>query len=290
MWLTFGLFAAVCFGFRGILYQWSSRKPMDRNLMLFGVFFTGVIVSLIAMLFTGQTWSKGSFVGIIMGIFSFLANGSMYRGFAVGKASIIAIFTSLPPLVVVILAYFLWGETLNLGQLASFLIILCGVILIRYSGDFSLKNLSGVQWGLLTMVFFGLNDVSGKQSMLMNADVFPTLFTMFSTGTLLFYIVWMRKKRKSDMLSMPSVHPSQWKPARTFLWGMLVGITNVSGMALILPAFGAGPTGLVSAVVALNVLLILLYVRFFLKEKFKRMELIGICIAFAGVIVLRLLE
>lgn len=292
MWLVYGLLAAVCFGFRGILYQWSSQKPMDRNLMLFGVFFTGAIISLSMIFLTDQSWSTASLVGILMGIFSFLANGSMYKGFAVGKASLIAILTSLPPLVVIGLAYMLWGETLNTWQLVAFLIILSGVIMIRYSSDFSLKNLQGLQWGLLALLFFGMNDVSSKQSMLWNGDVFPTLFMMFATGTLLFFLVWRRQQRRRALSVIDSPKegaPPQWKPRKTFFWGMFVGITNVSGMALLLPAFAGGPTGLVSAIVALNVLLILLYVRFFLKEKFRRLELIGITFSIIGIIVLRLL-
>lgn len=292
MWLVYSLLAAICFGLRGILYQWSSQKPMDRNLMLFGVFFTGAIVSLIMIFATNQTWSTASLIGIAMGTFSFLANGAMYKGFAVGKASLIAILTSLPPLVVIGLAYLMWGETLNVWQLLSFLIILSGVIMIRYSSDFSLKNLQGLHWGLLAMLFFGMNDVSSKQSMLLGGDVFPTLFMMFSVGSLLFFLVWQNsyKRRALSLVDLPEKNsPPQWKKRNTFLWGMVVGLTNVSGMALILPAFAGGITGLVSAVIALNVLLILLYVRFFLKEKFRRLELIGMGFAFIGIIVLRLL-
>lgn len=68
---------------------------------------------------------------------------------------------------------------------------------------------------------------------------------------------------------------------------MAVGLTNVSGMILILHAFSLGVTGLVSAVVATNVLLILLYARFFLKEKFRALELTGMAFALTGVILLR---
>lgn len=294
MWLVLSLLAAVSFGLRGILYHWTSQKPLDRNLMLFGVFFTGMLVSLTVSLITRQSWSYASLIGILMGFFSFTANASMYKGFAEGKASVVAILTSLPPLVVIIIAYALWGETLNIWQLAAFMIIVSGVIMIRYSSDLSLKNLNGLQWGLLAMLFFGLNDISSKQSMLLEADIFPTLSLMFTTGSLLFYIFWMKKRvHRNSLIAMSHPNqenkPPQWKSSSTFLWGMIVGLTNVSGMSLILPAFALGITGLVSAVMALNVLIILLYLRIFLKVKFNRLELTGMSFALAGILILRLL-
>ena len=39
MWIIYALLAALFFGTRGVMYQWTSQKNLDRNLMLFGVFF-----------------------------------------------------------------------------------------------------------------------------------------------------------------------------------------------------------------------------------------------------------
>jgi transporter family protein len=230
-----------------------------------------------------------------MGVFSFAANGSMYKGFSVGKASLVAILTGLPPVVVVILAYLLWGETLTYWQLAAFLIIITGILVIRYSNDLSLTQLQGVHWGLLSMLFFALNDMAGKQAMLLSAAMFPTLFMMFITGSVCFGSWWLigKYKLKNNHNHINTyidvVKEQPWKKSKTYLWGMFVGITNVFGMILILQAFKLGITGLVSAIVAMNVLFILLYTRLFLKEKFTPREFIGICLALGGVIVLRLL-
>ena len=295
MWLVFATLAAVSFGLRGILYHWTSQKPINRNLMLFGVFSTGAILSLLLSIITQQPWSIYNLVGIFMGLFSFTANGSMYKGFAVGKASLVAILTALPPVIVVILAYIMWNETLTLWQLATFILIVAGIIIIRYSSDLSLKQLKGVQWGLLAMTFFALNDMSGKQAMRLDAAIFPTLFMMFITGSICFGSLWLIGKAKANknvveaQLNTNTSQEPPWKPSKTFLWGMLVGVTNAAGMFLILPAFKLGVTGLVSAVTAMNVLLILLYSRVFLKEIFSAREFVGICMALAGVILLRLL-
>jgi drug/metabolite transporter (DMT)-like permease len=312
MWLLYAAFAAVCFGMRGILYHWMSQKPADRSLLLLGVYVSGAIISILGAFVFHHKWNAAVWMGLVMGVFSFISNAAMFRGFAVGKASLVAIFTALTPIVVVGLSYGFWGETLNLPQSAAFIVILSGIIMIRYSNDISFSNLKGAQWALLAMVTFGITDVASKQAMLWEADKLPTLFAMYATGSVLFFIEWLRNTHKvrrvakryiaesaaasegnavrpSEEIAEQASVPLQWKNGKTLLVGMGVGISNISGMVLILPAFELGITGLVSAVVATNVLLILLYARFFLKEVWSMLEFIGIITAIAGILILRLL-
>lgn len=296
MWLVFAMSASVCFGIRGILYQWSSQKTMNRNLMLCGVFFTGAVLGAVLSLAFGSDWSPAVLMGIIMGIFSFVASMSMYRGFAVGKASLIAVLTGMPPVVVIVLAFLIWGEKLSAWQFIAFVVILTGILMIRYSSDLSFKQLRGAGWGLLCMLCFGLNDMSSKQATRLGADVFPTLFFMFLTGTVLFFVwYWAelrleQKKGAPDLAESAASRETPWSNEKSFFWGMAVGTTNVGGMIFIFRAFEIGVTGLVSAVVALSVLLILLYSRLFLKEKFSPLELAGITFAIAGIILLRVFD
>jgi drug/metabolite transporter (DMT)-like permease len=302
-----------------------SQKPTDRNVLLLGVYLSGAVISLLGALIFHQQWTSAVWIGLVMGAFSFTSNAAMFKGFAVGKASLVAIFTALTPIVVVALSYGLWGETLNLPQSAAFVVILAGIIMIRYSNDISFTNLKGAQWALLAMVTFGLTDVASKQAMLWGADKLPTLFAMYATGSVLFLVEWVRHDRKvrkagnphaaevaaaAEMSPAPTANianisheaptvnhvdplrrqaPMQWKTSKTLLVGMAVGLSNISGMVLILPAFELGVTGLVSAVVATSVLLILLYARFVLKEVWSLLEFMGILTAIAGILILRLL-
>lgn len=294
MWLLLALGSAVFFGLRGALYQWTSQQPMDRNLMLLGVYFTGAFFSLAAALLLNQQWNSGALVGMLMGFFSFIANGSMYKAFSVGKASVVAIITSLPPVVVVIIAFLAWNETLNLNQAIAFILIMAGTLLVRYSSDLSVDQLKGMHWALLATLCFGLNDIFSKQSTRMDAEVFPVLSVMFMTGSLLFLAVWLREraKRRTVLPLTPETveqEKRKWSIPGTFFWGMTVGLTNLGGMILIWNAFKIGVTGLVSAVVVTNVLIILLYARLYLKEKFRPFELIGMGLSIGGIVLLHLL-
>lgn len=300
MWIALALASAVCFGLRGILYHWSSQQPMNRHLMLLGVFSTGALVSLTCSALFGQPWTDGVWYGLLMGTFSFVANTSMYKGFSSGKASPVALLTALPAVPVVLLAYLLWGETLSTGQWIAFFIIVAGVTLVRYSGDMSWQRMEGLRWGLVAMLFFAFNDLTNKRATMADASMFPTLALMFVTGAVLFGAWWLldrARARRSPVAASaafaasagaPALTGKPWSERKTYLWGMAVGLTHVSGMIFIYQAFGAGVTGLVSAVAALNTVLILLYARLVVKERFRPFEVAGIGLSLAGMMVLHL--
>ncbi|MFJ7974404.1 EamA family transporter [Peribacillus sp. NPDC096379] len=301
MWFFFAGAAAICFGIRGILYQWTSQRPIDRNLLLLGVYISGTLIALISNVIAKQPWSIGAWYGVLMGLFSYIANASMYRGYAVGKASIIALFSGLPPLVVVIVAYILWGEVLSTWQLTAFFIVLLGLILIKYSQDLKLNQLKGIQWGILTMLFFGFSDVSIKQSTIAGAATLPALIIMYVTGTVLFGITWAITYAKSKSTvqekdqyeEAPNKTTQQnniphWTLKRTLGWGMFVGITNIAGMMFLFPAFREGITGIVSAISAMSVALVILYAHFYLKENMSKREITGLVVTVVGILVLRL--
>lgn len=271
----------------------------------------GAIVNGICALVFSSHWTIAALIGIQMGLFSFGANASMFKGFAVGKASLVAILTALPSVVVVIVAFGLWQEKLHAMQLIAFVVIIGGVLLVRLSNDISLRNLQGAQWGLLAMLLFAANDLSGKWSTLMEADLFPTMFFMFITGATCFGLWWLRdlqSERGKRALALSdsgnhvqevavssqrtsegrAVEPALWTAKRTFAVGLAVGTTNAVGMMLIVTAFDLGKAGLVSAVTALNVLIVLLYTRFVVKERFTPLEITGISLAFAGILLMRL--
>ncbi|MFC4099832.1 EamA family transporter [Paenibacillus xanthanilyticus] len=318
MWLLFSLLASISFGLRGIFYHWTSQQPLSRNALLAGTFFMGAVICGGCALLLNQSWDASAWIGVQMGLFSFVANASMFQGFKVGKASVVAIITALPAVLVAIGALVFWGETLDRTQLAAFLVIIAGVLLVRFSNDITLGNLQGAQWGLLALAMFAANDLSGKWSQLREAPLFPTLFLMFFTGTICFGAWrWIERSqarvprkeaavagygadnsqspsdpRGGERLSVANgtgASDKPWSDRRAFLIGMLIGITNAVGMVLILTAFDLGKAGLVSAVVASNVLFVLAYSRFYVRERFTRLETAGVMTTFGGVLMLKLL-
>jgi drug/metabolite transporter (DMT)-like permease len=119
---------------------------------------------------------------------------------------------------------------------------------------------------------------------------------MCSVATLLFGSVWWigrrRERRRSSERREGGAAQDRpvrmWSDGKTFLWGAVIGIVNITGMVLIFFAFSLGVTGLVTAVVSMHVVLILLYARFIVREPFRRTEMGGIALALGGMAVLHL--
>jgi len=190
MWLWFATAAAVVFGIRGILYHWSAHQPIDRNLVLLGTFAFGTLVCLILALAFRQSWTDGSLYGLLMGLLTFGANLSMYKAFADGRSSLPALFMSLAPVPVLMYAFLVWGETLNIRQWIAFFIILVGVVFLRYSGRQSLRRLQGIKWGLSAMLFYAACDLANKQASFAGGEPFTTLTYMFFVASVMFGSWW----------------------------------------------------------------------------------------------------
>jgi len=68
----------------------------------------------------------------------------------------------------------------------------------------------------------------------------------------------------------------------------VIGFVNTISMLLLFQAFKQGVTGLVTAVISTQVIFILLYARFVVRETFRRTEMGGVALALCGVAVLYL--
>jgi drug/metabolite transporter (DMT)-like permease len=289
MWIVFAVVAAVLFGIRGIWYQWTSRKPLHPTLLVLGVNVSGALLALAIIVSQGIAWDQTALIGCAMGLFSVGGNLAMLRGFAVGKASLIALMSGLPSLVVVSLSYVIWDERLNVVQLAAFLLIVAGIVTIRYTRDLRSGSMKGFGWGLLTLVLFGLHDISGQYSMKADAPQMWSLFMLFVTAAVFVGVMGVIQKMRARGAVREAAVPGQWSVVRTFATGMMIGLFHMGGTFFLMRAFDIGMTGLVTAVVSMNVVLIIAYAGVFLKERFALKEWIGMLAALVGVVVLSVL-
>ena len=285
LWIVFSVTAAVFFGVRAILYQRATRHPLNPNMVLLGVYVAGFVWSLILLFIERPAWSSGAWIGVAMGVFSFTANVALLRGFAVGKASLIALLAGLPPVVVVLVALVAWNERLTWVQWGAFGLIVLGIAVIRFTKDMREGGLRGAWWGVLTLVAFGFHDLTGKLVTREAAPRLWALLVLFATASLLVLALEAaRRTRARAIAAQPS--PAPWPFARTFAFGLLAGTLHFFGTFLLMHAFETGITGLVSALVSLNVVLVIAYAGIVLRERFTRNTWLGMALALIGVIVL----
>lgn len=286
LWIIFSITAAVLFGTRAILYQRATRHPLNPNMVLLGVYVAGFLWSLILLFIERPAWSSGAWIGVAMGVFSFTANVAMLRGFAVGKASLIALLAGLPPVVVVLVALVAWDERLTWVQWGAFGLIVLGIAVIRFTKEMREGGLRGAWWGVLTLVAFGFHDLTGKLVTREAAPRLWALLVLFATASLLVLALEAARRTRTRALPAPSSAPTPWPLARTLAFGMLAGTLHFFGTFLLMHAFKTGLAGLVSALVSLNVVLVIAYAGIVIRERFTRNTWLGMALALIGVIVL----
>lgn len=74
----------------------------------------------------------------------------------IGRASLIAFFSGITPVFVVLLASLLWNEKINSAQLVGFCIIILSLIFVKYKKDIQTGQFRGWHWGAIA-ILCGLN-------------------------------------------------------------------------------------------------------------------------------------
>ncbi|MNW45382.1 EamA-like transporter family protein [compost metagenome] len=102
-----------------------------------------------------------------------MANTFLYKGYAIGRASVMAFFSGLTPVLVALLAALLWEETLTLTQLAGFCIIVLSLIVIRLGSRLHTGTYQGWQFGLVAIILYSFTDLLLKQALLYGVSILP---------------------------------------------------------------------------------------------------------------------
>ena len=96
--------------------------------------------------------------GLLLGVINALATIALYKGFEVGRLSVVSPVASCSPVVSVLLAVFFLGETLSIERVLGICTVMIGIILvsIQTKQDDKSKALGqGVAYALLFMVLGG---------------------------------------------------------------------------------------------------------------------------------------
>jgi drug/metabolite transporter (DMT)-like permease len=103
-----------------------------------------------------QPWA--ALGGILLGVINALAAIALYKGFEVGRLSVVSPVASCSPVVSVLLAVFFLGEILSIERVVGICIVMIGIILVSIQtthDDQSRAWGRGVAYGLLFMVLGG---------------------------------------------------------------------------------------------------------------------------------------
>jgi len=201
--IIFGLLTATGFGTADFLAKLSTNRVGFLRTALFmqliGSFFVLPFAMPDASRFLTDPWAVLG--GVLVGVANALATLFLYKGFEVGRLSIVSPIASTAPVVAILLAIGLLGERLTTERLSGISLVVVGIILVSIQTgreDFSKQIAGGTIYALGFMllgglVLFGLKPVSSA------LGVFLPVLIIRWIGVLVLAIPLLGRKSKVVM-------------------------------------------------------------------------------------------
>jgi len=276
--LAFGLLTATGFGTADFVAKLSTNRVGFLRTALFMQIIGSVLLLPFAFndvyrLFL-QPWAIVE--GMMLGVVNALATLSLYKGFEVGRLSIVSPIASSYPVVSILLAVSFLGERLTTELLLGIGLVIVGIILVSIQTEQEKvrKRLTGgVAYAIGYMVlggvlFFGLKPVSQALGVYL-----PVLLLRWVSAFVLVIAFFALKPRGVTRLNA---------------FSLIIAVAIFDTFANVAYNVGVsfGTVSIVSTIGGLFSAVTILLARFFLKEKLTRHQMVGFLTITAGVAIL----
>lgn len=278
--ILFSIFAMIGYGLADFL----AKKAVDKYgpIISLKIAITSgtlaiLLYSLFSIKFPALSFNTIIFV-LLTGITGAIGWIAFYKSLKQGKVSIISPIASSWGIISFILAIAVLSEKLTLSQVLASISIFIGIFLVsvdwkKFSIDIKNKFYSGVGLALLAMITFGISAFFSK-------------FVVDEVGA--FYsVIFVRAILIPILLVYPSNNKEKFNI--NFIW-LLILIGIIDALAYLSFNFGllTGLVSIVSAITSAAPFIVVLLAYFFLKEKLKTNQYLGILLIIIGFISLSL--
>jgi drug/metabolite transporter (DMT)-like permease len=280
------LICAIFWAIAVILFRKSGEKTPPFSLNLYKNII-GTVLFLITFLILGQTLLlpvpvKEYIMLAISGIIGIYGADTLFlKSLNMLGASLLAIVDCLYTPLVIILSYIFLKESLTTPQLVGALLIISALL----ESSFHLPKhtipkkdlIGGMFWGALAILLMAISIVMIKPILNRSPVMWATEVRLISASVVMTIIAILRPNRKE--IFKPFRPSADWK---YLLPGAVMGtylsmVTWIAGLKLTL-------TGIATAINQTSVVFIFIFAALFLKEKITLRRLLGIIIAFSGVL------
>jgi drug/metabolite transporter (DMT)-like permease len=212
--------------------------------------------------------------GILLGVINAFATLSLYKGFEVGRLSIVSPIASSCPVVSIILAVLFLGESVTEERLLGIGLVIVGVILVSMQTaqeGVSERVNRGTVYAIIYMVlggllFFALKPVSNALGVFLPVLIMRWVSIPVLTVT---FLAWKTKSKRPT-------HGAFWFIFSVALFDTFANVIYVVGITV-------GTVSIVSTVGGMFSAVTVLLARIVLKEKLLRHQILGFAAIAIGV-------
>ena len=273
MGIFFGLASAACWGAGDFSGGLASRRGSVYSVVLISQLVGLALLTGLALLFAEPLSSQADLLwGGVAGVAGTIGVLALYRGLAVGRMGVVAPLAAVVTVIVPLL-YGLFMEGMPpVPQLAGFGLAIVAVWLVSHNNgeriggwwELGLPLVSGLGFGLFLIII----DYTSEAALL-----WPLVAARIaSIGLLLVVIALARQRALPGIRQLPLV--------------VLAGILDTGGNAFYALAARAGRLDVAVMLSSLYPATTVLLARFLLKERLARLQLIGVGVALAAVLLI----
>ena len=276
--IIYGLLTATGFGTADFLAKLSTVKVGYLRTSLFMQIIGSFLIIPFALPSISRLFLEPwyALAGLLLGVVNALATLSLYKGFEVGRLSVVSPIASSYPVISVLLAVFFLGESITRNRLIGITLVVVGIVLVgiqSQQGDESKRLAAGVVFAVGCMLlggflYFGLKPVT------LALGVYLPALLQRCVGSMVMAALFFKLRRTG---------PSQTKNLR-FISAVaaLDTFANVAYNA----GVSVGSVSIVSTLGGLFSPITVLLAWTILKEKLARHQFLGFVAVAAGVTIL----
>lgn len=216
---------------------------------------------------------------ITSAVCSFSAIFFLYRGLAVGKASIVTPIASTWAIAAILFSFMLFGETLRLSQILCIAMVLVGILVLSSRFKAEGRSNAGIGYAFASMLFAGLNSILFK---LASEDV-GEVGTLFFNRILMTIVLLVTV----SFLRIPLLKISGRTPYKSVI---AAGLTEFAGIVGFIVGVGVGIVSIVAPISSASPAVTVVLAQVFLGEDLTRLQKIAIALVIAGIVMISILS
>ena len=276
--LLVSLGAALCFAVIGILYKLVAQKPWSDDGFRFVMMGLGALSALAVWLVQPEHPNATVvYLSALCGVFGIISLFSVMRSMALGSGAATWVVLNLSITLVILLAPWLWHETISARQWTGVSAFVLSVLLFARDRGEGNKRAISWRWAVPATLMFFMNGLTLVVFKVLDRAVaaphmFSTLTIYYGVTTVLLIPVFMFRRWKNVFVKGPEL-----------LSGFLAALGMMVGQALLLKGISIDATTSIPVIHGANVVVVAVASSSLFGEKFTKYSTAGVITGVASI-------
>ena len=276
-----GAITAFLYAIQGITEGLTAKRARYYELAFVTQLCALVIMAFLTIILhkTLRVDATAMLIALLLGLIYALSLHYYFRALKTGPMSIVAPISGSYAIIAVPIAVLFLGEVVTLTQYIGIALIIMGVFLIDFTihhRSVKLIHRQYLFYAFLTLILWGVY-MPIDSILISRSDWFVALFWELVFVNIFLAIMLFRKESAATLrTSMPTI----LKPSS------IIGLCEALGGLVMNYGLDKGSVSLITPIITLSTVITVLFATFFLKQRIRRQQAIGIVCAIAGIFII----